>query len=71
VVVAAGIGLGTMFGLTGPRDPLHLLYAVVAAVALPLATALTRRGSPREQGVGTFLGALVVVGVIVGLFQTG
>lgn len=71
MVVAIGIGLGNLFGVGGPRDPLHLLYAVAAAVALPLAASFARGGSPRERGVATLLGAVVVVGVIVRLFQTG
>ena len=71
VVIAANVVVGLVLLGTGsrPADPLHFLYAVVALLALPVVRfwgALERR---RALALG--IGALVLVGLVVRLFQTG
>ena len=58
-------GLGTL------GDPLHILYAGVALVALPAARYLARSGAPRRRATWMLLGALVMCGVVARLFLTG
>lgn len=67
-IVAAVAGLVVLVGGTGPADPLHFLYAVVALAALPLARFWP---APRRRRGLLLLGALVLGGVVVRLFQTG
>ena len=52
-------------------DPLHLLYAVVALVALPAARYASRTGAPRRRAAWMLGGALVMSGVVLRLFLTG
>ena len=54
-----------------PRDALHLLYGIVVFVPLPLARYLGQAGSARRAAGYLALGAAVMVGLIVRLFQTG
>jgi hypothetical protein len=72
VALAAAL-LGLLLLATGsaPADPLHLVYGVVAVVALPLAAAFAAGRRPRSQSLALLLGAAVEIGVIVRLFQTG
>jgi hypothetical protein len=69
-MTAAG-GLALLAGGHRPRDFLHLLYAVLAFGAIPLADQLAAHASPRRRAVARFLGALVGFGVILRLFTTG
>jgi hypothetical protein len=57
--------------LTGghPNDPLHLLYAVVALLVLPLARFWGRLEHHRALVLG--VGGLVLAALVLRLFQTG
>ncbi|HYM82637.1 MAG TPA: hypothetical protein VEY67_00620 [Candidatus Dormibacteraeota bacterium] len=74
LVVVTALG-GPLLLATGhqPADVLHFLYAVVAAMALPVAlgVALARGAQGPRRDRWLALGALVLVGVAVRLIQTG
>lgn len=71
IVPAVLVG-GAIALLEGPpSDPLHFLYAVSVFVPLPLARYLGGSGSPRRRAGYLALGAIVSLGLIVRLFQTG
>lgn len=67
--------VGPLLLATGhqPADPLHLLYAVSAVGALPvaLAIAMSRGATRSRRDRWLALGALLLVGVSVRLRQTG
>jgi hypothetical protein len=71
VLTAAGIVLGLVILITGgrPTDPLHLLYAAVALAVVPIARFWDRLAGHRLVAVG--VGALILAGLVVRLFQTG
>jgi hypothetical protein len=75
VLVVAVLGT-SLVGLTlpppgrMPSDPLHVLYGVVALVALPIAR-YAGRGSPRLTGRYTLVGSAFVIAVMLRLFMTG
>jgi heme A synthase len=72
VLVAIDVLVGLALLVTGARpvDPLHFLYAVLALAALPVARFWGgRRRGPRAGLI--LLGAVVLVGLIVRLYQTG
>jgi hypothetical protein len=73
VIVAAALGPLMLAGGSRPADPLHLVYAVIAALALPLALAIAMdrgaTGAARDRWLA--LGTLVLVGVSFRLLQTG
>ncbi len=70
-LVVAGIATGLVVLLTGggPRDPLHLLYAVVALLVLPVARFWGRLGAHRTLALG--VGGVVLAALVLRLFQTG
>jgi hypothetical protein len=70
-LVTLGIVLGLVILATGgrPADPLHLLYAVVALIVLPLARFWQRLAGRRSLAVG--IGGLVLAALVLRLFQTG
>ena len=65
-LVAALVGGLAFLTASGPGDPLHVLYAVLAVVALPVARAWGDAPRPGPM----LLGGLVLLGVTVRLFQT-
>jgi hypothetical protein len=73
-LVLAGIVTGaldyTLRGLSGPDDPLHLLYAVLIAVALPIARFGGRLPARRRAAALAGAGVLVMA-FFVRLLQTG
>jgi hypothetical protein len=71
VGVTAASGLGMLVAGVHPRKELHLVYALLAFGAIPIANALARRGSPRRRALLTAGGALFGLVVIVRLFMTG
>lgn len=70
VITSAG-GLGILIGGSGPAEPLHFLYAVLALGSLPVANSLSRNASTRRQALITFVTAVVAIVLIARLFQTG
>jgi hypothetical protein len=70
LITSAG-GLGLLVGGSGPREPLHLLYAVIGLAAFPVASSLSGRASPRRRALITLVIAVVVLVVVARLFQTG
>jgi hypothetical protein len=74
VLAGSGVALlaaaiGAIAVLTGhwPADSLHLLYAGIAVLALPVARAWGDEPRPGPM----LLGGLVLLGIAVRLFQTG
>ncbi len=65
--------VGLALALTGgpPRDPLHFLYGLAVMVAVPVAFGLAVGRAPRRQAVLLAAGALVVLGLLLRLVQTG
>jgi hypothetical protein len=70
-LAAALLGLVLLAGGPGPGDPLHLVYGVVAVGALPIAAVAASGRRPRTQSLVLLAAALVEVGVLVRLVQTG
>ncbi len=70
-LVAVGVVTGLVVLLTGgrPNDPLHLLYAVVALLVLPVARFWGRLGRHRTLALG--VGGVLLAALVVRLFQTG
>ena len=71
VGVTTASGLGMFLGGAHPHKELHLMYALLAFGAIPLANALGSRGSPRRRALTTLVGALFGLVLIVRLFMTG
>ena len=69
VTIAGGLGLLVAGGR--PKEALHFVYAIVVLGALPIAAGLSRRASPRAQGIVSLVGALVALIVVARLFGTG
>ncbi len=71
VAIAALLGLVVLASGPGPHDALHLVYAVLAVVALPL-TAWIAAGRPaRHQAIAGLVGSIIELILVVRLFQTG
>lgn len=70
LVTIAG-GLGLLVGGAHPREILHFVYAIVVFGAVPIATALSARASPRTRGLAGLAGAIVALIVVARLFGTG
>lgn len=69
--LAAAVGLVLAVAGHGLRDPLHIVYAVVA-VSAAIATRYAVRGhDPRRAGRWIALAGVVILGVMVRLFMTG
>jgi hypothetical protein len=69
VTIAGGLGL--FVAGARPRESLHFVYAILAIGAIPVASSLAGRMSPRQEALTTLAAALVVVVLIARLFQTG
>ena len=71
VLVLAGAALGLVLLATGPgpEDPLHLLYAAVAALVLPVARFWEPLARRRSLAVAVSGAALALL--VLRLFQTG
>lgn len=70
-LVAVAIVSGLVILLTGgrPSDPLHLVYAVVALLILPLMRFWGRLERHRTIALGA--GGVVLAALVLRLFQTG
>jgi len=71
LIIASAGGLGLLVAGSGPREPLHFLYAVLAVGCIPVADSLLRNASPRRRALVTAVAALVALVLIGRLFQTG
>ena len=73
VAVAVAIASGLLLLVTGhsPTDPLHLLYAVVALAALPVARFAVPSVRSERRGWIVAGGGLILIGLMVRLLQTG
>lgn len=71
------VGLNGLLGLAlavshgAPRDPLHVLYGLAALVAGPLAIGLAAGRPARQQTIVLAVAAVVLIGLVVRLLQTG
>jgi hypothetical protein len=70
IITSAG-GLGLLVAGSGPKEPLHFVYAVLAIGCMPVADTLLRKASPRRRALVTAVAALVALVLIGRLFQTG
>jgi hypothetical protein len=72
-VVAAGVVTGLVIALTdrGPADPLHLLYALLALIALPIGRAAGAGPRDRRLGRTVLFGAAIGLAAVLRLFMTG
>jgi hypothetical protein len=71
ILITSAGGLGLLIGGSGPDEPLHFLYAILAFGSLPIAASLSRNASARRQALTTFVAATVVIVLIARLFGTG
>jgi hypothetical protein len=69
VLAGSAVGLVLLVRGPGPADPLHLLYAAVALLVLPVARFWDLLGSRRSLAVGA--GGVVLALLVLRLFQTG
>ena len=70
--IAASALAGLAVALTDhpPRDPLHIVYGVLAVVGLPGAAVIARGRAGPAQTVVWAIAGLVVVIIVLRLFQT-
>lgn len=70
-LVATGVVLGLVILATGgrPGDPLHLLYAGVALIVLPVVRFW--HSLARYRALATGIGGIVLAALVLRLFQTG
>ncbi len=74
VLVAAAIALGAGLALgrgAGPSDPLHLVYAGVALLAMPVLRLEAMRRRSARLGWWICAGGLVTLGALLRLWATG
>lgn len=69
-ITSAG-GLGLLAGGAAPREGLHFVYALVAIAIVPVGGSLFARVPARARAIAAAFSAVVVLGVILRLFQTG
>jgi hypothetical protein len=69
-ITSAG-GLGLLIGGASPSEGLHLVYAALAFAILPLTASLFGKVSARARGIAIAVAAIVALGIIVRLVQTG
>ena len=79
-MLAIGYGVGILIGLLGmvllisgaqPRDPLHILYGIVLAVALPGAAAYFNERPNERKPLIYALTAFFVMGIMIRGITTG
>ena len=69
VAIAALVGLLQLASGGPPDDPLHLMYAAVALLILPLVRFWDRLAGRRTLAIGT--GTVILALLLLRLFQTG
>jgi hypothetical protein len=69
--VGAIVGIGVLVGVQPPSDGLHLVYGIVAVIAVPVARLIA--GMRRSARLGWWLaaGGLVTLGALLRLWATG
>lgn len=70
IVVAAMAGAAIGLGGHPPRDPLHIIYGLLAAATLPGAAMLARRRDGAAQAVIWAIAGIVLSIIVLRLFQT-
>jgi hypothetical protein len=71
IVVSALAGTVVALANHPPRDPLHIVYGLLAVSALPGAALLSRGRVGPAQAVVWAIAGIVVVILVLRLFQTG
>jgi hypothetical protein len=71
IAVAGLIGIVIALTAAPPRDPLHILYGLLAAAALPVAALVARDRPSRQRSAVLGIGLIVLAILMVRLFQTG
>jgi len=71
VALAIVAGVGLLVTGNAPADPLHLVYAGAALVALPVARFAVPSLNRRRRLVAVAIGALTLIVLILRLWQTG
>jgi hypothetical protein len=77
VIVAANVALGGLVAIvgagdrSGPADPLHFLYAVLALGAVPVCRFQAERSGSTRVGWWVCAGGLVTLGALLRLWATG
>ena len=64
-VAQGALGLLVLLCRGAPSDPVHVLYGLALAVAMPLAATLVRERTPRGQSVALGLAALFTAGLAI------
>jgi hypothetical protein len=71
-IVAAGLlGVLTAVTVAPPRDPLHIVYGLIAAAILPGAALLARRRLPAQQTIVAAVASLILLILLFRLLETG
>jgi hypothetical protein len=70
VITSAG-GLGLWIGGAAPHEGLHFVYAILALTILPIVGTTFATAPARRRGIAVAVAAIVALGAIVRLFQTG
>jgi len=72
VVALAIVAGGAVFvSGPGPRDPLHLVYAVAALVTLPIARFAVPSLAPGRRSGALLAGGVILIALTLRLQQTG
>jgi hypothetical protein len=69
-MTAAG-GLAMLALGERPKGSLHLVYAVLASVLVPVGDSLSVGANPRRRALMRLIAVLVTLGVVARLFATG
>ncbi len=64
-VAQGALGVLVLMFRGGPSDPVHILYGVALAVAMPMAATLVRDRTPRGQSIALGLAALFTAGLAI------
>lgn len=65
------VGLVRLTSGDAPHDPLHVLYGAAVVLVVPVAVGLAVGRSPRHQAAILATAALVALGLVLRLAQTG
>jgi hypothetical protein len=71
-IVGAGLlGVATAVTAAPPRDPLHIIYGLLAAAILPGAALLAQRRPARQQTIVAAVASIVLLILLFRLLETG